>query len=56
MTVKRVGPLFQEFLLAFLYERLKAGPVRGVSARAGKWTARAQIIQILLARRAPTQH
>ena len=28
-------------------ERLKAGPVLGVSARAGKWTAQAEIIQIL---------
>ena len=28
-------------------ECLKAGPVRGVSAWAGKWMARAEIIQIL---------
>ena len=31
-------------------ECLKAGPVRGVSAWAGKWMARAKIIQILPAR------
>ena len=31
------------------YECLKAGPVRGVSARAGKLTAWADIIQILQA-------
>ena len=33
-------------------ERLKAGPVRGVLARARKWTARAKIIHILPARAA----
>ena len=32
------------------HERLKTGPVRGVSARAGKWTAQADIIQTLQAR------
>ena len=34
----------------YVNERLKGGPVRGVSARAGKWTAWAEIIQILPAR------
>ena len=32
-----------------LHERLKAGPVRGVSAQAGKRMARAESIQILQA-------
>ena len=33
-----------------IFERLKTGPVRGELARAGKWTARANIIQIPQAR------